>query len=141
MRLSYEAELTAAIDALHEEGRYRYFQNISRIRGDFPKAHWVGSDGEEKTITVWCGNDYLGMGQNPVVVDAARDAVDNAGVGSGGTRNISGNTVYHKALEAEIADLHGKEAALLFTSAFNANEATLSVLPKFFVTSIRSSAD
>ena len=89
-------------------------------------------DGQERPITVWCGNDYLGMGQHPAVIAAMHAAIDNAGAGSGGTRNISGTTVYHKALEAELADLHGKDAALLFTSAYIANDATLSTLPKLF---------
>ena len=132
MRKSYQDNVETALSALHSEGRYRIFQNISRIKGDFPHATHVDAEGNEKEITVWCGNDYLGMGQQKVVTDAAQQAIEDAGVGSGGTRNISGNTVYHKALEAEIAALHKKEAALLFTSAFNANEATLSVLPKFF---------
>ncbi|MEM7240952.1 MAG: 5-aminolevulinate synthase [Pseudomonadota bacterium] len=132
MRKYYLKNVDAALSALHNEGRYRIFQNISRIKGDFPRATHVDADGNEKQITVWCGNDYLGMGQHKVVVEAAQSAIEDAGIGSGGTRNISGNTVYHKALEAEIASLHRKEGALLFTSAFNANEATLSVLPKFF---------
>ncbi len=132
MQSKYTSAVDKALNTLHDEGRYRYFQDISRIQGDFPKARWVGADGQEKQITVWCGNDYLGMGQHPKVIAAAEKTITDAGVGSGGTRNISGNTIYHKALEAEIASLHGKEGALLFTSAFNANEATLSVLPKFF---------
>ena len=132
MKDFYKSAVDQALDRLFDEGRYRIFQDISRIKGDFPRAKWVTAEGEEKSISVWCGNDYLGMGQNATVLAAAQNALEDAGVGSGGTRNISGNTVYHKALEAEIADLHQKEAALLFTSAFNANEATLSVLPKFF---------
>jgi len=130
--LDYSAKLDAAIEKLHEEGRYRTFIDIERQKGQFPHATWRKSDGTEQPITVWCGNDYLGMGQHPVVLDAMHDALDATGAGSGGTRNISGTTIYHKRLEAELADLHGKEAALLFTSAYIANDATLSTLPKLF---------
>ncbi len=130
--LNYDAKLDQAIEALHDEGRYRTFIDIERRQGNFPHAVWTRPDGTEKPITVWCGNDYLGMGQHPVVLAAMHEAVDATGAGSGGTRNISGTTVYHKRLEAELADLHGKEAALLFTSAYIANDATLSTLPKLF---------
>jgi 5-aminolevulinate synthase len=130
--MNYDSQIDKALDALHEEGRYRVFQDISRINGRFPKANWVDADGKFTEITVWCGNDYLGMGQNRVVIEAMKAGIEQAGVGSGGTRNISGNTVFHKELEVELADLHKKEAALLFTSAYNANEATLSALPKLF---------
>jgi 5-aminolevulinate synthase len=130
--MDYDAQLDAALARLHEEGRYRTFIDIERRRGHFPKAVWRRPDGTEKDITVWCGNDYLGMGQHPVVLKAMHEALDAAGAGSGGTRNISGTTVYHKRLEAELADLHGKEAALVFTSAYIANDATLSTLPKLF---------
>ncbi len=130
--MDYQAKIDTALNALHEEGRYRVFHNIRRINQQFPKAVWTMPSGETREITVWCGNDYLGMGQNPVVQEAMHDAIDVAGAGSGGTRNISGNTSFHKALETTLADLHGKEAALVFTSAYNANEATLSVLPKLF---------
>lgn len=128
--MDYTAKLDAAIERLHEEGRYRTFIDIERKRGQFPHAVWTRPDGSEQDITVWCGNDYLGMGQHPVVLKAMREAIDRTGAGSGGTRNISGTTVYHKELEAELSDLHGKEAALLFTSAYIANDATLSTLPK-----------
>jgi len=128
--VDYTAQLDAAIERLHEEGRYRTFIDIERRRGQFPHAVWTRPDGSEQEITVWCGNDYLGMGQHPVVLKAMREAIDATGAGSGGTRNISGTTVYHKELEHELADLHGKEAALLFTSAYIANDATLSTLPK-----------
>ncbi|KUP92269.1 5-aminolevulinate synthase [Tritonibacter horizontis] len=128
--MNYTAQLDAAIERLHEEGRYRTFIDIERKRGQFPHAVWTRPDGSEQDITVWCGNDYLGMGQNPSVLKAMREALDATGAGSGGTRNISGTTIYHKELEAELADLHGKEAALLFTSAYIANDATLSTLPK-----------
>jgi len=130
MTVDYTAQLDAAIERLHDEGRYRTFIDIERKRGQFPHAVWTRPDGSEQDITVWCGNDYLGMGQNPAVLKAMREAIDATGAGSGGTRNISGTTVYHKELEAELADLHGKEAALLFTSAYIANDATLSTLPK-----------
>jgi 5-aminolevulinate synthase len=128
--MDYDARFTAALDGLRAEGRYRVFMDILRLRGAFPHALLRQPDGSERRITVWCGNDYLGMGQNPAVLDAMKHAVDVAGAGSGGTRNISGTTHYHVALEAELADLHGKPAALLFTSAYNANEATLATLPK-----------
>ena len=132
MPVDYTAKLDAAIASLHQEGRYRTFIDIERKKGHFPHAVWTRPDGTRQNITVWCGNDYLGMGQNPVVLQAMHDAIDSTGAGSGGTRNISGTTVYHKQLEAELADLHGKEAALLFTSAYIANDATLSTLPKLF---------
>lgn len=130
--MDYSAKLDAAIDRLHEEGRYRTFIDIERKNGQFPHAVWTRPDGSRQDITVWCGNDYLGMGQNPAVLQAMHEAIDATGAGSGGTRNISGTTVYHKRLEAELADLHDKEAALLFTSAYIANDATLSTLPKLF---------
>lgn len=130
--IDYTAKLDEALGRLHEEGRYRTFIDIERRRGQFPHAVWTAPDGSERDITVWCGNDYLGMGQHPEVLSAMHEAIDATGAGSGGTRNISGTTVYHKRLEAELADLHGKEAALLFTSAYIANDATLSTLPKLF---------
>lgn len=130
--MDYSAKLDEAIDRLHVEGRYRTFIDIERRRGDFPHATWCRPDGTEQAITVWCGNDYLGMGQHPAVLEAMHEAIEATGAGSGGTRNISGTTVYHKRLEAELADLHGKPAALLFTSAYIANDATLSTLPKLF---------
>jgi 5-aminolevulinate synthase len=132
MPVDYAAKLDQAIARLHEEGRYRTFIDIERENGNFPHATWCRPDGSDQPITVWCGNDYLGMGQHPVVLEAMHEAIDATGAGSGGTRNISGTTVYHKRLEAELADLHGKEAALLFTSAYIANDATLSTLPKLF---------
>ncbi|MGB3556688.1 MAG: 5-aminolevulinate synthase [Jannaschia sp.] len=128
----YALALDDALNALHAEGRYRTFIDIERRRGQFPHATWTRPDGTEQAITVWCGNDYLGMGQHPVVLAAMHDALDASGAGSGGTRNISGTTVHHKRLEAELADLHRKEAALLFTSAYIANDATLSTLPRLF---------
>ncbi|TNF12457.1 MAG: 5-aminolevulinate synthase [Rhodobacteraceae bacterium] len=130
--MDYTAKLDTALNRLHEEGRYRTFIDIEREKGHFPHAIWRRPDGTEQPITVWCGNDYLGMGQHPAVLEAMHEAIEATGAGSGGTRNISGTTVYHKRLEAELADLHGKESALLFTSAYIANDATLSTLPKLF---------
>ncbi len=131
-QMDYSAALDQAIGKLHEEGRYRTFIDIERRKGAYPQAIWTRPDGSETEITVWCGNDYLGMGQHPVVLAAMHEALDATGAGSGGTRNISGTTVYHKRLEAELADLHGKEAALVFSSAYIANDATLSTLRKLF---------
>ncbi len=130
--MNYDTTLDAALKRLHDEGRYRTFIDIERRKGQFPHAIWTRPDGTEKDITVWCGNDYLGMGQHPVVLAAMHEALDATGAGSGGTRNISGTTVYHKRLEAELADLHGKEAALVFSSAYIANDATLSTLKTIF---------
>ena len=130
--MDYTAQLDASLQNLHSEGRYRTFIDIERRNGNFPHAMWRKPDGTDQAITVWCGNDYLGMGQHPFVLNAMHEAIDATGAGSGGTRNISGTTVYHKRLEVELADLHGKEAALLFTSAYIANDATLSTLPKLF---------
>ncbi|RWR52945.1 5-aminolevulinate synthase [Sinirhodobacter ferrireducens] len=130
--MDYDLALDQAIQKLHDEGRYRVFIDIEREKGAFPKAMWTRPDGSKKEITIWCGNDYLGMGQHPVVLAAMHEALDATGAGSGGTRNISGTTVYHKQLEAELADLHQKEAALVFSSAYIANDATLSTLRVLF---------
>mgnify|MGYP001793485312 CR=1 FL=1 len=130
--MDYAAKLEKALDRLHEEGRYRTFIDIERTQGHYPHAIWRKADCSEAPVTVWCGNDYLGMGQHPVVLQAIHEAIDATGAGSGGTRNISGTTVYHKQLETELADLHGKESALLFTSAYIANDASLSTLAKLF---------
>ena len=130
--MDYNAAIDSALQRLHDEGRYRVFIDIERRKGHFPHAIWRRPDGSEQEIVVWCGNDYLGMGQHPAVLSAMHEALDAAGAGSGGTRNISGTTVWHKRLEAELADLHGKEAALVFTSAYIANDATLSTLPLLF---------
>jgi 5-aminolevulinate synthase len=126
--LNYDSQFDAALQQLHDEGRYRTFIDIARRNGQFPHATWHDPLGQERSVTVWCGNDYLGMGQHPSVLAAMHDALDAVGAGSGGTRNISGTTTYHKALEAALADLHGKSDALLFTSAYVANDATLSTL-------------
>ncbi|WP_114228944.1 MULTISPECIES: 5-aminolevulinate synthase [Sphingomonas] len=127
--MDYNRIFQAAIDRLHDEGRYRVFIDILRTRGNYPDAQCFGGNGP-KPITVWCSNDYLGMGQHPVVLEAMEEALHAAGAGSGGTRNIGGNTHYHVELEAELASLHGKEAALLFTSGYVSNEAALSTLGK-----------
>jgi|TARA_B100001093_G_scaffold139707_1_gene132270 5-aminolevulinate synthase len=118
-----------AILNLKEEGRYRVFNDILRECGDFPKAIWYSKYAVTKIVN-WCSNDYLGMGQHQFVLDAMKTALETAGAGSGGTRNISGTTHYHVALELELARLHNKESALLFTSAFNANETTIETIAK-----------
>ena len=130
--MDYNVALDAALKRLHDEGRYREFIDVERRNGAFPKAMWHHPDGSTRDIVVWCGNDYLGMGQHPKVLAAMHEAIEVSGAGSGGTRNISGTTVFHKRLEAELADLHGKEAALVFSSAYVANDATLSTLPRLF---------
>ena len=126
----YDQKLDASLESLHSEGRYRTFIEIERAKGYFPNARWIAKDNTETSVAVWCGNDYLGMGQNDVVIEAMQDALSRAGAGSGGTRNISGTTVHHKRLENELASLHGKEACLLFTSAYVANDSALSTLTK-----------
>ncbi len=127
--MDYDRIFRSAIDRLHDEGRYRVFIDILRTKGQFPNAHCFGGNGP-KPITVWCSNDYLCMGQHEAVVGAMETALHEVGAGSGGTRNISGNTHYHTELEAELADLHCKEGALLFTSGYVSNEAALSTLGK-----------
>ena len=125
--MDFEAKFASAIGQLKREGRYRIFADIVRRQGSFPDATWYAREGA-RPITVWCSNDYLGMGQHPKVLAAMHKAIDQAGAGSGGTRNISGTTHYHVELEQELADLHRKEASLLFTSGYISNDATLATL-------------
>ena len=128
--LNYDRIFSQAIDRLHAEGRYRVFIDILRNKGSYPNARCFAGHNGPKPITVWCSNDYLAMGQHPKVVAAMEEALHDVGAGSGGTRNIGGNTHYHVDLEAELADLHGKDGALLFTSGYVSNEATLATLGK-----------
>lgn len=127
--MDYDRIFSDAIAGIKDEGRYRVFMDIERKNGEFPCATWHTEAGE-KDIVVWCSNDYLGMGQHPDVIKAMKDAIDKVGTGSGGTRNISGTHHYHVMLEEELADLHGKEAGLLFTSGYISNETSISTIAK-----------
>src|SRR6266540_2427707 len=127
--LDYEDRFRQHLEALHQEGRYRVFADLKRRCGAYPTADHCGDKGT-RDVTDWCSNDYLGMSQHLLVRAAMHEAIEEVGAGSRGTRTISGTTHYHVELEAELADLHGKEAALLFTSAYIANDATLSTLQR-----------
>lgn len=130
MSFDYEGYFADQISAIKKEGRYRTFATLERQCGNFPNS-WLHEEGKEpREIKIWCSNDYLGMGQHPVVLEAAKKALEECGAGAGGTRNISGTTKYHVDLENSLADLHGKEAGLVFSSGYVSNEGSLGTLGK-----------
>jgi len=130
--MNYDAFFKASLDKLRTSGDYRVFANLERHNGNFP--HATARAEHAQKVTIWCSNDYLGMGQHPTVLNAMHDAIDACGAGAGGTRNISGTTQYHVQLEEELADLHGKPAALLFTSGYVSNWAALALWQRAFRT-------
>lgn len=130
MSIDYTKHFQNCIDSIKAEGRYRTFATMKRIVGQFPRAQFFDANGNVREVTIWCSNDYLGMGQHPKVLQAAKDALDSCGAGAGGTRNISGTTKYHIDLETSVADLHNKEAALVFSSGYVANEGALGTIGK-----------
>ncbi len=136
MSIDYDKIFDDALKKLRSEGRYRVFNNITRKKGEFPKAIYNNQFGVKSDVTIWCSNDYLGMGQNPSVVEAFVNAVNLVGAGAGGTRNISGTSNYHVELENELSRFHKKEASLIFTSGYIANECALSTLARFLPNSI-----
>lgn len=128
--MDYNEFFAGRVRDLKEEGRYRSFATLERIAGRFPQALYHAPDGSAREVTIWCSNDYLGMGQNPAVLEAMKEAIDRSGAGAGGTRNISGTTIYHTELEESLAGLHDKEAALVFSSGYVANEGALSTMAR-----------